>query len=150
MADHIIVMDQGRVQQVATPRDLYASPANTFVARFIGTPPMNLIPAAALARPDLLPAGATLGIRPEDIVIDNAGVPARLVGVEYLGADQLAAFDIGPDHHRARVLVRLPARLPLPADGHALHWSETAAHVFGPDGMRISTAFPQIKELSHA
>ena len=75
---------------------------------------------------------------------------ARLIGVEYLGADQLAAFDIGPDQHPARVLVRLPARQSLLADGHALHWPDTAAHVFGPDGLRVSAAFPQIKELSHA
>ena len=150
MADHIVVMDQGRIQQVATPRDLYASPANTFVARFIGTPPMNLVPAAALAGRGLVPEGGMLGIRPEDIVLDPAGLPARLVDVEYLGADQLAAFDIGPGGNPARILVRLPARHPLPADGHALRWPDSAAHVFGPDGHRLSAAFPPIKELSHA
>jgi sn-glycerol 3-phosphate transport system ATP-binding protein len=55
MADRIVVMNQGRMQQVASPRDLYAAPANTFVARFIGTPPMNLIPAAALSGHMALP-----------------------------------------------------------------------------------------------
>ncbi len=134
MADRIVVMDRGRVQQVASPRELYDTPANTFVARFIGTPPMNLIPAAALLDA-ALPPGGCLGVRPEDIAIAPQGVPARLAGVEYLGADQLVAFEIGPD--RTRVLVRLPARQPLPADGHALAWPESAAHRFGPDGLRL-------------
>jgi sn-glycerol 3-phosphate transport system ATP-binding protein len=48
MADRIVVLDKGRIQQVATPRALYERPANTFVARFIGTPPMNLDPVTAL------------------------------------------------------------------------------------------------------
>jgi sn-glycerol 3-phosphate transport system ATP-binding protein len=150
MADHIVVMDKGRIQQVATPRDLYARPANTFVARFIGTPPMNLIPAAALAGQVALPSGAMLGIRPEDMMIGTVGVPARLVGVEYLGADQLAAFDIGPDTAPARVLVRLPARHPMSGDVHALSWADDAAHLFGPDGLRLSNVSPQLKEFSYA
>ena len=150
MADHIVVMDKGRIQQVASPRDLYARPANTFVARFIGTPPMNLIPAAALAGHMDLPATATLGIRPEDIVIAPAGVPARLIGVEYLGADQLAAFEIGPDASAARVLVRLPARKSLSGTAHALHWAGAATHLFGPDGLRLAHPSPHLKEPIHA
>ena len=137
MADQIVVMDRGRIQQVASPRALYDYPANTFVARFVGTPPMNLIPAAALPGRHGLPAGGTLGVRPEDIILDPTGIPARLVGAEYLGADQLAAFDIGPISAPARVLIRLSARDVLPDGGHALRWSDTAAHRFGPDGLRI-------------
>lgn len=136
MADRIVVMDKGRVQQVASPRELYDRPANTFVARFIGTPPMNLIPAEALPGRAGLPPGGSLGIRPEDITLAPGGLPARLAGVEYLGADQLAAFEIGPQP--TRVLVRLPARQPLPADGHALAWPDSAAHRFGPDGLRLA------------
>lgn len=137
MADRIVVLDRGRIQQVATPRELYDNPANTFVARFIGTPPMNLIPAAVLAQHVALPEGGALGIRPEDLRLDRAGIPARLAGVEYLGADQLVAFEIGPESAPTRVLVRLPARQPLPADGHALAWSEAATHRFDRDGRRI-------------
>ncbi|WP_333715237.1 ABC transporter ATP-binding protein [Yoonia sp.] len=137
MADRIVVMDRGRIQQVASPRDLYERPANTFVARFIGTPPMNLIQAAALTGLHGLPEGGTLGIRPEDITLDPTGIPARLIGVEYLGADQLVVFEIGPANAPARVLIRLSAREVLPDGGHALRWSDTAAHRFGPDGLRI-------------
>jgi sn-glycerol 3-phosphate transport system ATP-binding protein len=137
MADRIVVMDKGRIQQVASPRELYESPANTFVARFIGTPPMNLIPATALSGKLTLPAGSMVGIRPEEISVATDGLPARLVGVEYLGADQLAAFEIGPQGAPSRVLVRLPARQGLPADGHALQWPDGATHLFGPDGRRL-------------
>lgn len=142
MADRIVVMNAGRVQQVATPRDLYARPANIFVAGFIGTPPMNMIPAEALPAQMSVPPGSTLGVRPEDITLGPDGVPARLAGVEYLGADQLAAFDIGPAGAPARVLVRLPARHPLPADGLALNWPDDARHLFQADGQRLDFPNP--------
>jgi sn-glycerol 3-phosphate transport system ATP-binding protein len=110
---------------------------------------MNLIPVDSLDQPGALPKGGMLGIRPEDIVLDPKGQPARLTGVEYLGADQLAAFEIGPDARRVRVLVRVPARHALPADGHALSWSDSAAHVFGPDGLRLSALLSPLKEPFH-
>ncbi len=145
MADHIVVLDHGRVQQIATPRDLYAAPANTFCARFIGTPPMNLVPAHALAGHRDVPDGSLLGIRPEDISLAGQGaragrgVPARLVGIEYLGADQLAAFEIGPESDPVRLLARLPAR-EVPGDtGLQLCWPQHAEHLFGPDGRRITS-----------
>ncbi len=138
MADHIVVMNAGRVQQVAAPRDLYARPANTFCARFIGTPPMNLVPVAALDDDRGLPAGGFLGIRPEDISLARDGLPARLDGVEYLGADQLAMFEIGRPGETALLLARLPAR-ELLADGPlTLSWPREAEHLFGSDGLRIA------------
>ncbi|KPQ11756.1 MAG: sn-glycerol 3-phosphate transport system ATP-binding protein [Saliniramus fredricksonii] len=142
MADHIVVLDKGRVQQVATPRELYAAPANTFCARFIGTPPMNLIPAHALAGQRALPEGSMLGIRPEDIAIGANGVPARLADIEYLGADQLATFEIGPETAPTRLHARLPAREALGDTGLHLRWHTEAEHLFGADGQRI-TSFTQ-------
>jgi sn-glycerol 3-phosphate transport system ATP-binding protein len=103
---------------------------------------MNLIPAGALSDQLALPPGTTLGLRPEDIGLADDGVPARLAGVEYLGADQLVAFDIGTDAAPARVLVRLPARQPLPADGHRLRWSPEACHLFDPQGQRLTDFTP--------
>ena len=95
MADHIVVMNQGRVEQVATPRALYAAPATTLCARFIGTPPMNLIAADDLPGFAHMPKGSLVGVRPEDMVTDANGVEARVESVEYLGADQLIAARIG-------------------------------------------------------
>ena len=136
MADRIVVMDRGRIQQVATPRELYGAPANTFVARFIGTPPMNLIPQAALQGHVALPDSGWLGVRPEDVALRPDGVPARVMGVEYLGADQLVALEIGPEEQPARILARLPARLPLATDGIAVFWPPEAEHRFDADGRR--------------
>ncbi len=64
MGDRIVVMKSGRIQQVAPPMELYAHPANEFVASFIGTPPMNLFP------PGTFHADKTLGIRPEDVKVE--------------------------------------------------------------------------------
>jgi multiple sugar transport system ATP-binding protein len=104
MASRIIIMDKGVVQQVDTPDVIYDSPANTFVARFVGSPPMNLINASVradtlkLAGSLAIDHGAplpkrremTLGIRPEKLSLLPAGegrIPARAAVVERLGAE---------------------------------------------------------------
>ena len=115
MADQVVVMREGRVDQVADPWTLYRFPCRTDVARFIGSPPMNLIPCQVTeeglrvtgSRHDIaldnrgLESGRMvfLGIRPEDIRLDQGevGFDARLESVELLGADQLARLDIGAD-----------------------------------------------------
>src|SRR5262249_57122179 len=70
LGDRIVVLDRGRVQQVASPREIYERPANAFVAGFIGNPPMNLFPArvsVASGRPALLVAGTTVPVAPPGI-----------------------------------------------------------------------------------
>src|SRR5207253_2220644 len=99
LADQVIVMRAGRIEQAAPPAELYVRPATIFAARFIGTPPMNVISARALAKAngEAAPAvpnrgsveGLALGVRPEAVHIHDRGVPARVVAVEYLGADTL-------------------------------------------------------------
>lgn len=93
MGTRIVVMNGGRIQQAAAPMEVYRHPANTFVASFIGTPPMNLFP------PGMLDLGRTVGVRPEDIAIterrpsdvrgDAAGIPATVDLVEPLGSETL-------------------------------------------------------------
>ena len=82
MADRVVLLNQGRIEQDASPTELYEHPANTFVARFIGTPPMNLMALAAgrggaviagTEGPAVAPvdcAGLTLGVRPEHMIPD--------------------------------------------------------------------------------
>ena len=100
MGDRIAVMDKGRVMQVGLPLELYEKPANAFVAGFIGSPRMNLLPSKALlagrasASSGLsLPAGALLGIRPEHVTIgtdDSFGIgSARVDRLEDLGHEAL-------------------------------------------------------------
>lgn len=106
MATRIIVMDKGEIQQIDTPDGIYDQPANTFVARFVGAPPMNLIPVAltengvsvgagiAWSHTDARPAvdRAILGIRPEKLVLKAPGdgrIPACVTVIEKLGAETL-------------------------------------------------------------
>jgi len=119
MGDRITVMNGGRIQQIGTPLEIYRKPANTFVAAFIGSPPMNLAPATvrrmesglglALAGGFIpLPTGGPLhlaegrdvlvGIRPEDLTIVTHGpglVSGRVDLIEYLGSETLAMVTDG-------------------------------------------------------
>ncbi len=134
MADHIVVLNEGRVEQVATPRTLYAAPGTTFCARFIGTPPMNLIAASDLPGFAHLADGSLVGVRPEDMVTDENGVEAQVDSVEYLGADQLIAARIGD----SRIIVRQPARTGAPDATVRLSWPAEATHLFDADGRRLN------------
>jgi len=89
LADRIVVLKDGLIMQVGTPRDLYEAPQNVFVAQFIGSPKMNLIACEDQARftkmPDLEHGALNLGIRPEHVTIIS----------EYLGADFFHYIDCG-------------------------------------------------------
>lgn len=99
LADRIVVMNKGAIQQVGTPDEIYADPANTFVAGFIGSPPMNLVEGHALEGrfqgpgidvpcPTYLSGGVTFGVRPEDcsVVPANEGhLSGTVYGVEPTG-----------------------------------------------------------------
>ncbi|MFI0421911.1 ABC transporter ATP-binding protein [Spongiactinospora sp. 9N601] len=112
MATRVIVLNDGMIQQYGTPGEVYETPANTFVARFVGSPPMNLLPGPALA-PVFDGAGddVLIGVRAEKVTLgppDGEGVPARVAGVERRGAETVVAFRLGPpgrpgDLHHARM-----------------------------------------------
>ena len=104
LADRIVVLNGGLVEQSGAPGEVYARPASTFVAGFIGAPAMNLIPcavegsvlrvgeaAATVDAPEGLPAEgpATFGLRPEHVRLADAGLPFHLDAVEELGAQRL-------------------------------------------------------------
>ncbi|WP_236795647.1 ABC transporter ATP-binding protein [Amycolatopsis sp. GM8] len=134
MATRIIVMDHGAIQQIGTPDEIYRSPANTFVARFVGAPPMNLLPigdeASGVRRADLathvpglaLPDGddLLLGIRPEKLRFhDDASGPlsATVVAVERLGSETLVGFHLDTAEDRPRTLApETPHYAKVPAD----------------------------------
>jgi sn-glycerol 3-phosphate transport system ATP-binding protein len=106
MADRIVLMREGCIVQNDVPESFYERPANTFVARFIGTPPMNILPlcatreGAALAPegpvlyPGLDGGRFRLGVRPENVRLAEKGHPARVTGKEYLGSDTFIACEI--------------------------------------------------------
>ena len=122
MADQVILLRDGRVEQDGTPENLYNRPATAFTARFIGTPPMNVV-----TLPGHSARGLLLGVRPEDIRIGTDGLPAVVENVEYLGADSIVACRAGTE----TLTVRLPRAAHLaPGTGVKLSWNSAAAHYF--------------------
>jgi sn-glycerol 3-phosphate transport system ATP-binding protein len=113
MGDHVVLMNQGRIEHAASPREIYAKPATTFAARFIGTPPMNLIDCTdgvvngCTTRLGEFSGERVIGIRPEHISIDTANSPhrvdARVESIEYLGADQIVRCALGSQLISARI-----------------------------------------------
>src|SRR5674476_1315153 len=85
MADRVVLMRDGHVEQNGAPEELYSWPATAFTARFIGTPPMNLIESGE----------RTIGIRPEHIrIVSQEGRAARVRSVEHLGADSIVLCEL--------------------------------------------------------
>jgi sn-glycerol 3-phosphate transport system ATP-binding protein len=133
MADQVVLMRNGRIEQDGPPAELYDRPASIFVARFVGTPPMNVLPAAALAgalgdTPHAQEIGGlAIGIRPEAVRLANDGVAATVAAVEYLGADTLLETRVGEEPF----IVRVAGRTGLSAgDPVRLAWDPAAAHWF--------------------
>jgi ABC-type sugar transport system ATPase subunit len=87
LGDRIAVMDAGRVRQVGTPDEVYGNPQDRFVASFLGTPAMNFLEAERAGKFLPVPAGATVGIRPEHVRIGGDGVQAYVELVEVAGSD---------------------------------------------------------------
>jgi sn-glycerol 3-phosphate transport system ATP-binding protein len=99
LSDLIVLMRDGRVEQIGSPQTLYAEPISTFAAEFVGEPPMAMIGGSALGAPD-----AWIGIRPEHLApanVDAADLVGRVREVEYLGAET----HIVVDHPAARGLI---------------------------------------------
>ena len=161
MGDRIAVLNRGQLQQVADPRTLYTRPANTFVAGFIGTPPVNLFEArvqeygasvevggalwrvgeaqrAALAGRS--GAAVTVGVRPEDLHQDEKGVPATLEVVEPLGSETLLYWKSTAGNHVSRSTsgetpaVGARATLAARPDGVLLFEPATGAALLAPRG----------------
>ena len=99
LADRVVVLRDGVIEQVGTPLELYDRPANQFVAQFIGTPRMNLIPSAQLALP-LGETGGFVGLRPEYLQLtepDQSALRGKIELIEALGAETLVYVNTGAE-----------------------------------------------------
>jgi len=160
LGDRIAVLDRGRLQQLATPQELYDRPVNAFVAGFIGNPPMNVFPIRAhtsggaleLALGDQvvpLAAGAvgtaaarprSAGLRPEAFFIaaersDGPAFNATVEHVEFLGHETLAHVRVGAGTEPVRLVARLPGMHHLDKDAPIrLAFDPERLHLFDPDG----------------
>jgi multiple sugar transport system ATP-binding protein len=125
MGDRIAVMDRGRIRQLGTPREIYDNPADTFVATFVGSPPMNLIEHD----------GLLVGFRPEHFAPATSGpgangagmtFPFRIHREEYLGSEHLLYGEIGP----AKAVARFPATVDVPATlGETYNYRVASEHL---------------------
>ncbi|PRY92019.1 sorbitol ABC transporter ATP-binding protein /mannitol ABC transporter ATP-binding protein [Hasllibacter halocynthiae] len=132
MADRIVVLRAGRIEQVGTPLDLYRSPRNLFVAGFIGSPRMNFVEGEEAGR-----HGAhTIGIRPEHVRVGE-GPWRGTVGVsEHLGSDTF--LHVHGTGLAETITVRAGGEVPLRGgDPVSLAPEEGKLHRFGPDGLRL-------------
>jgi multiple sugar transport system ATP-binding protein len=154
MADKIVIMRDGMVEQIGAPLDLYDHPANQFVAGFIGSPAMNFIPGKVAGGGFMGDDGRTkldhapcaglaegqpviLGIRPEHISIEPDGLPAELVLVEPTGSETQILARLGADQTIVCVLrERIRAHA---GDTVRLKFKDSALHLFDPaTGVRIA------------
>jgi multiple sugar transport system ATP-binding protein len=153
MADRIAVMSEGRLQQVGPPQAVYDRPHNLFVARFIGSPPMNTVPGtvvltsvgtavqlggqtididAVTAEPLAEGTSVIIGVRPEHLVVDPEGqVDADVRAVEWLGHERLVVCDLAGH----QITVRQSSGDEPVAAGDRLRLSAEAGqvHLFDPD-----------------
>jgi multiple sugar transport system ATP-binding protein len=160
MGDRIAVLKDGVLQQVGTPRDLYANPTNVFVAGFIGSPAMNLFTAevvdgglkfgtavAALDRDSLSGTKAskvTIGVRPEDVKVttDGEGLRVDVDLVEELGADGYLYGHTDIDGSRVDLVARVDGRV-HPNAGDVVTITPSPKHIHAFDiesGERLSKA----------
>ncbi|MCA0422105.1 MAG: sn-glycerol-3-phosphate ABC transporter ATP-binding protein UgpC [Proteobacteria bacterium] len=153
MADKIVVMHDGIVEQIGAPLDLYDNPANLFVAGFIGSPAMNFIKGTAKGGQFVAEAGfslplpktgesvegeaVTLGLRPEYIRMDPKGFAAEVVVVEPTGSETQVALHIGKDGQQQEIIALFRERISAkPGDIIHIAPMEGRAHLFSTKSER--------------
>jgi len=121
LGDRIVVMEHGKVRQIGTPQEVYEDPVDTFVATFVGQPPMNLLEA----RDPSLPARTLLGFRPEHFLpksVFGTGDDTRVFRfavrrVEYLGSDRYVYGSVveagAPPPAEVTIIAKVPATIAL-------------------------------------
>ena len=116
LAQRMIVMNAGVMEQFGTPEEVYTRPATTFVASFIGSPPMNLLRDAPDAK-----AGTIVGIRPEHLDITETGWALRVEAVEMLGAERLVYGRWSHGTGDEVVIIRTEESAAVPVLGATIH-----------------------------
>jgi ABC-type sugar transport system ATPase subunit len=144
MGDRIAVMNGGVLQQIGTPVEVYTRPANTFVATFIGSPSMNVLPSEALGT-GIGGSGRLVGFRPEDIELANGGVGSGRAGfdatvevIQYLGDEQLVYLEL----RDSEIVAKLPVEEQVePGSARSFAIPLTKLHLFDAEsGVSLGTA----------
>jgi multiple sugar transport system ATP-binding protein len=150
MGQRVAVLKDGLLQQVDTPTKLYHEPANLFVAGFIGSPAMNMLPSTGSG--PLLIAGAeigidgdlsakrsTIGFRPEALSVGNGPISARIRAIEDLGPEVFVHVLVDHGGEERRLVAKTRAPFTGEIDDNVLLALIGSVHIFGEDGARIAT-----------
>jgi len=133
MGSRVAVMNAGRLEQVGTPQEVYDRPASAFVAQFIGTPPMNLLPVGVMGSNDV-----QVGIRPEHLLLaDNGPLAATVSQIEHLGHEVLLHAESGA----GRLVARVDPASVIPGIGQPVQFEAAPQHLHRFDattGVRVS------------
>ena len=160
MGDRIAVMNQGRLEQIGTPTEIYKAPETLFVAGFVGSPPMNLVPGEVVAEAggsvfvagelrvpiEAPPGPATLGFRPQHLTLEPEGghgaLPCTLFALEHLGRETVLIME---DAARRRIRALVEADLEAPVGSRFFVAPDPARCLLfsGDDGRRIDMAGPE-------
>ena len=149
LADMLVVMNGGCVEQIGPPLEVYERPATTFVASFIGAPPMNIIRPSANLRADLghttAPPDSLVGLRPEDMTLargpqditgEHFALPLTVEAAERIGPESYVYGKLGRSPEN--VIVRVPGHdVPMPGAQVMAVALRSKLHLFGADGRRI-------------
>jgi len=145
MADRIVLLNNGEIMQKGSPAAIYDQPTSVFAARFIGTPPMNILSLSPCAKGGLSANDETetvlvngdensilLGVRPEHVnLTDKGGLVAQVVSSEYLGADTIVSCKTGVNEF----VLRHADRLDVKTGEHIrVTWKSDKTHLFYIDG----------------
>lgn len=140
MADQVVLLKDGRIEQIGTPAELYETPATTFAARFLGMPPMNVMRIGRIedggALNDAIPSGLPdwlLGVRPENICIADHGLSVEVCAVDYMGAETVLRLRHGTQDFMARIGGRATA---TPGERLRVTWRADDIHLFDEKGIR--------------
>jgi sn-glycerol 3-phosphate transport system ATP-binding protein len=141
LADRVIIMNEGKAEQIGTPLELYANPASRFVGGFIGSPPMNFINVREGRFGDLQvrPEADSLGVRPEHMRITNEGsglLAGKVKFLEALGAETLVHVEL---ENGNLITVRQPGSEPAPEAGSMadISWKAQDTAQFNSQGLRV-------------
>ncbi len=134
MADQVVLLNDGIVAQMASPADLYDDPADTYVAKFVGSPPMNVIDPMKDAS-DFVEGwkdGWTLGVRAEHVTIADTGIKGTIESVDYLGSETVLWLDTDGQ----KIACKLQGRTNHQAGDELFYrWDRENAHWFDENGV---------------
>ncbi len=145
MADQVVLLKDGHIEQIGSPYDLYENPETTFAARFIGSPPMNLIRMDQIEDRSALQSavdgeaipnnvqGGFIGIRPEHIEPSDRGLPVQVTAVDYLGGEKVIRLHHGDQSLFAKVNGNANISA---GDQLKICWSREAMHLFDEHGRK--------------